>query len=123
MIIRRAQIDELRFGPYLTFENRLVEWLTTYFPDDCTLLGPDGTRNAIREAVQIASRYGFESQPEVSGFAYLWFLIGPHFDLKPEYAWLQKLLRDPDVPAEARMDHAFEAVAARVESQPEGAIR
>jgi len=115
MIIRRDQRDALAYGTYLSFENRAVAWLEEHFPDDCALLRPNGTRLRLREAVQVAGRYGFQSHREVIRFAYLWFLLGRNFDVSPEYGWLRNMLRRSAIPAEARMAQAFEALASHIE--------
>ena len=122
MIVRRDQIGTLSRSHYLDFENRTAAWLSEHFPEDCALLGPNLTRERIREAVQVAARYGFSSQRDSARFAYLWFLIGPHFDLKLEFAWLRTMLRQPEKDPSVRMDRAFEAVATHIESDPAEAL-
>jgi hypothetical protein len=123
MIIRQDQITALASSRYLNFENRVIDRLTRHFPDDCALLGENRLRVRIREAVQAGSRYGFENEGESYGFVYLWFFLGPHFDLKPQFAGLEKLLRQPGVNAASRMDNALEAVACALETPPEGTSR
>lgn len=117
MVIRNETVDLLSTNHYLEFENRTAAWLERDFPEDCRLLGANKTRVRIREAVQVAARYGYVSQRDAMRFAYLWFLMGPHFDVNPGNAWLRDILCRPSEDPSAQMDKAFDAIATRFEGE------
>jgi hypothetical protein len=113
--IRKEQMQALQ-DDYPTFENRTASWLKGHFPEDCEMLGENALCERIRYGVQVAVQYGFVNRPEVSKFVFLCFLLGPNFDLQPEYRWLKMTLVNSKVDPRIRLEKAFEALATRLES-------
>ncbi|HLZ49791.1 MAG TPA: hypothetical protein VKP61_03505 [Candidatus Acidoferrum sp.] len=113
--IRQEQFQALQ-DDYPAFENRTAVWLKGHFPEDCEMLGENASREQIRYAAQTALHCGFLNRPEISKFIFLSFLLGPNFDLQPEYQWLKTILTNSNAEPRTRMQQALETLAVRLES-------
>jgi hypothetical protein len=79
------------------FENRALQHLSTYFPDQCQALGEETTRGAIRYGLKRARSYGFEYEHEVGWYIDLMFMFGSEFDRDPKILWAADILNDPEL--------------------------
>ena len=113
--IRKEQMQALQ-DDYSDFENRTAAWLKGHFPDDFEMLGENALHEKIRYGAQVAMQFGFFNRPEVAKFVFLCFLLGPNFDLQPEYLWLKTILANTKAKPGIRIEKAFEALADRLES-------
>jgi hypothetical protein len=115
MITLRKEQTAALDDSYPAFENRAATWLKSHFPEDCVMLGENAVYEKIRYGVQVAAQYGFLNRREVLKFVFLCFLLGPNFDLQPEYQGLKAIFMNSKIDPAARMQKVFETLAARLE--------
>jgi hypothetical protein len=97
MRFTRAQIDALALSSARRFEERCVALLRTTWRDRFAPLDDDAVREAVRERIQAAARYGFTGQRDVYRFVNLSCYLGLDFEARPELDWTVALLRRPGV--------------------------
>lgn len=93
LIIRDDQMETLRKGMRDNYEDRLVDHLNKFFPDQCQKLGDKETRKAIRHGMNRAKSYGIVSQRDVSKYLNIMFIFGLDFDKDPRYPWAAKIFK------------------------------
>jgi hypothetical protein len=91
LIIRRAQIDVFE-DARPEFENQLIRHLQEFSPLHSELLGEQGVRPIVREAVERAANYSWTRRGPVQLFVDLIFLLGVVFDTDPQYPWITEIL-------------------------------
>jgi hypothetical protein len=92
-------------------EDRLADDTLAYLREDhadaLTGVPEDILRRRVRDGLRRAKTYGIESDVSFQIFVAMMFDLGPHFDSHPVVA---RLLRDPSLPADERLDAlVFEA--------------
>jgi hypothetical protein len=92
--IRKEQNDELAKAALKRFEDGMVVHLHKFFPEECNLLGADGTRQAVRYAVKRAAGYDIVSQRDVCIYTDVMFVFGRDFDKSPKLPWAGQILND-----------------------------
>lgn len=115
--IRKEQNDEFAKAALKRFEESMVVHLNKFFPEECNLLGADGTREAIRYAVERAAGYGIVSERDVCIYTDVMFVFGRDFDKSPELRWAGRILNDKSVkdkPYE-KADHLYDTALENIE--------
>ena len=92
--IRKEQNDELAKAAVKRFEEWMVVHLNKFFPDHCKALGPEGTRETIRHAIERAASYEIVSERDVCKYTDLMFAFGRDFDEDPNAGWANEILND-----------------------------
>lgn len=94
-IIRNDQINTLAKSALSNFEERMIDHLRRCFPDECNVLGSDGTKIAIQHAIKRAAIYRIESERDVCAYTDVMFAFGRDFDQNSELQWVVDILHDP----------------------------
>lgn len=102
MILRTAQVEALQRA---ALARNLVQHLRETEPKAVDGLTDEEIRVRAAAALEKAATYGIHEDGDASAFAALTFTIAPRFD---EHPALAKVLRDPSIPAEDRIDQLFE---------------
>lgn len=111
LVIRDAQWRVLE-------DSNLSLWLrghlSTFFPEQCRILGDPSLDLAIAEGVSKARGYGFTEPGDISRYLDVAFELGAAFDREPATAWTHPFLRATEPgDATARMDDLVAAVLAK----------
>jgi hypothetical protein len=123
--IRKEQNDELAKAALKRFEDSMVVHLNKFFPEECELLGADGTRQAIRYAVERAAGYDIVSERDVCVYADVMFAFGRDFDHSRNVPWAGQILNDkslkdkPYEKADKLYDTALENIEKAAGIKPE----
>jgi hypothetical protein len=115
--IRKEQNDELAKAALKRFEDSMVVHLNKFFPEECDLLGADGTRQAIRYAIEQAAGYDIVSQRDVCIYADVMFAFGRDFDHSRKLPWAAQILNDKSSegkPSE-KVDKLYDAALKNIE--------
>ena len=113
--IRKDQVDSLELSAYLNFENRVLKYLHDNFPDLTLTANEDHIREEIRYGVQITDEYDFMTERDISKFIYFIIYFGRNFDIDPNLEWLTKIISDLQIPAETRLNQAFDLLSEKTE--------
>ena len=84
--IRSAQLDALAAPFAEDFVRRACAQVEAQFPDAVTQLGADGTREAVRRAIDRADVHELTRDGDVLGFVTLTFAFGRDFDTNLPWA-------------------------------------
>jgi hypothetical protein len=94
MIIRKRQMDRLKEYSLNQFENRMIDHLQHFFPDQYDALGESKTREMVRYGCKKASHYGFRTEHDVALYNTLVYAFGLDFDTDPKLPWAASVLGD-----------------------------
>jgi len=118
--IRKEQMDAFSQAAARSFEDRMVEHLTEFFPEQCEALGEPETREAIQHGINRAKTYGIISERDVCKYIDLMFTFGRDFDEDAELPWAGRILNDDEfVNASVKTDRLYD-VAMRHVAQAAG---
>ena len=92
--IRKEQDDELSQVMLSRFEDRMVAHLNKSFPEECEVLGEEGTHAAIRFALERAAHYGIVAERDVCMYTDVMFAFGRGFDKDRKLPWAARILND-----------------------------
>jgi hypothetical protein len=92
--IRKEQNDELARVQLKRFEDRMDIHLKKFFPEQFELLGENGTRQAIRYAMERAAGYEIVSERDVCMYTDVMFAFGRDFDKDRKLPWAARILND-----------------------------
>ena len=107
--VRREHMDAFDKDIARRFENRTVEHLNQYFPQECSKLGEDGVRDWIRHGVERAGRYGIVAERDVCRYIDIMFVYGRNFDTDARYPWAHRTLNTKAVHPTHKTDQLAEA--------------
>ena len=126
LIIRKEQKEALAKAARNIFEERMLVHLKKFFPDECQELGKDGTREAIRHAMDHAGSYGIVAERDIYIYTDVQFAFGRNFD--KDLTWAAEILNDESLQNaySAKVDRLHEAALENVrdtqynQPEPEG---
>lgn len=95
--IRKEQNDELAKAAVKRFEDWMVVHLNKFFPEHCKALGPEGTLESIRYAIERSATYEIVSERDVCKYTDLMFAFGRDFDEDPNLPWASEILNDKNL--------------------------
>ena len=113
MRIRQEQRQAFVEARLQEFENYMVVHLNKWFPRKCRALGEDGVRQAIRDGINRAKRYGVVGRRDVARFIDMMFTLALDFDEDERFRWARQILKDESRDPTARVDRLCDEVAAR----------
>ena len=97
LVIRKEQMEVLSHYVLKGFEDRMVEHLNEFFPDQCETLGEPDVREAVQYGIDRAGSYGITSERDVCKYLNLMFTFGRDFDVDPRLPWAAAILNAGDV--------------------------
>jgi hypothetical protein len=106
LVIRRKQMQVFDDFMQKGFEDRMVDYLFTRFPDACASKGQAFVREAIREGIERSMSYGVTAEYDVARYIDLMFRISNDFDTKAP--WAAQILENPDLDSSSKMDQIWE---------------
>jgi hypothetical protein len=109
--VRPEQMKVLNEHMLRKFEDRMVAHLNQFFAEQCKKLGEDGTRKAIRDAMERAAGYEIVSERDVCIYIDIMFEFGRDFDKDPKLPWANKILNDKALKGEQteKVDRLYDA--------------
>jgi hypothetical protein len=92
--MRAEQFEAFSRVALRAFEDRLLPFIATHFPDQVRRLGDERTRVIIQNGIDRARHYGLAAECDVCRYIALMFMLGPNFDSNPEFAAMRAVLED-----------------------------
>ena len=108
LTIRSEQIALFEKEMFQQFENKMVHYLTQYFPDQCILAGENAVREEIRYNLKASEQYDIRVESDVARFTYLAFFLGRDFNLNPKYKTYIAVLSDRQRLPGERLNRLFD---------------
>ena len=96
MKLRRQQVEAFSEAAAKSFEDRMVDHVGRFFPDDCERLG-ERVRQEVRYGIERAESYGLRSRRDICKFLDVMFAFGRDFETKRKFRWADEILHDPAV--------------------------
>lgn len=104
------QLDTLNGAKQAAFDERLLQHLSTNFPDELSHLDESRRSQLARLCRESAARYGYSSADEVTRWSSLLLVFGGDFPEAPEHSRYRELLAQPGrLPAQRLDDVLLEA--------------
>lgn len=85
---RTGENKQLSFGDYM------LKLLYALFPEKYQAVGDDAIRQLVRQGYQSAKSYNLTSEPGITAYIGLVFMLGSGFDRDPQYPWADVVLND-----------------------------
>ena len=99
--IRQAQMDQMQEQVVeKNFVRRVIEFVRAEFPKDIAKYPEERWQTMVVNGLSRARHYGISYEASSAEFVALMFHYAPNFD---EYAPIQAILTDPEVPPDARI--------------------
>jgi len=95
--IRPEQLKELSQVPMDSFKQRVLEHLTSVYPEFVAAMEDAAVLQWIDSATRRAISYGIEYEPEVVGYIELTVELGQAFEMLPGNDWARDILLDEDL--------------------------
>jgi hypothetical protein len=81
-----------------------VEHVRASLPEVFDRMGQAEVRESVRLALRKSGQYGLESWSDAVRYLTVMYILGFEFDDDPRYAWAPRILGDPELSADAKMD-------------------
>jgi hypothetical protein len=114
--IRQAQMEVFQPEAEAAFEARLADYLYGQHFEAVRDLSDDLLKERIHNGIARARGYGLSWQSSLTVFVALMFEIAPNFDSHP---YIRRVLTDPRVPPDERMDRLMEWTGERTWEEAE----
>jgi hypothetical protein len=95
LTIRAEQMERFEEAATKGFEDRMLPFLTSYFPEQSKQLGEENIRALIQYGISRSRAYGIVTEIDVGQYIALMFIFGGNFDTDPTYPSLRRILVDP----------------------------
>jgi hypothetical protein len=107
--IRQDQLTTLHQQALRDLEIAAIAHLRRCFSDECRLLGEEGTRDFVHEAITRAGCWELTTARAVCKFMDIMIVLSPTFDEDPHLPWVRRILSARDVSAETRAERLCQA--------------
>lgn len=122
LVIRKAQLEALSAYKRQSFEDRMVDHLAEVFPEESRKMldaeaGDGKVRELVHHGVEKAAGYEIRAERNVSLFIDLMVGIAPGFDDMKDTAWTRRILLNPDVPEDTKLDLIYDRLGAQARAR------
>ena len=97
LIIRNKQIELFKEHALRRFIEENVEHIQVFAQKPADALGETVLRQIVEKGIDRANFYGLSQRGPVQFYVEMMFLFGSDFDTDPQYPWINKILRDPEI--------------------------
>jgi len=104
LTLRNEQLKALDAAIAKDFEQRTMRHLSRIFPQQCEDMGDEAVRRLIRDGIERAAQYQIKIERHVALFIDLMVGIAPDFDRQPEMYWARRILEDPSLSSDDKLD-------------------
>lgn len=94
LVIRHKQIEAIREGRLIEFEDRAILFVAEVFPEELTKMGHGRAREVVHSATAAAASYFIEREQDVGLFVALHFGLGADFLERDDTLWVRRILED-----------------------------
>lgn len=116
LVVRPSQLEALAAPQREAFVESALRSLAKVFPNDPRLADETATTALVHDALARATEYRLGSDREILMFVYLVFDRGTGFELRPDQAWIERILRNPGLHEREKLD----AIYMRLEREARG---
>lgn len=103
--LRAEQLVVLGRSDRERFVEQAIGDLRAGYPEEAARLGEQGLDELVRLHMERAFTYGIETERAMTGWLELTMELGPAFEDTDEHAWTRRILRDPDLPGDAKVSY------------------
>lgn len=116
--LRKEQIEVLKSHMRDEFVDRMVNYLRGKYPNELEKHLGEGAWNGevkqlVYEGMEKAGSYDIKSERDVAGFLELMVMTERNFDKSRDYAWANRILIDPALPASGKVELIHERLKFR----------
>jgi hypothetical protein len=99
LTIRATQLGLLHRERIRAYEEEVLAYVTTEFPDAAEQKGADETRALVHRTVGKALGYDLSETAAVRAYVSLAIVFGEGFDVGPENSWVRDILKSAFAPS------------------------
>lgn len=111
LVIREEQMAMFAAGAEERFVERIVQHLQKFWPVKCKRQGTRHVRSITRGGIDRARSHGLRSEYDIARFIDLMYILDLEFDTNPEYKWVQRFLKGPEMAPGRKMDEICGRIA------------
>ena len=104
LTVRKAQLDAFVSDFLARFEARILAEMQVRYPKACEALGLARCKEIIHQGVKKAEAHSIAGEDDVFDFVELFFELGTGFETDPDFAWIQSVLEDGELPGDGKME-------------------
>jgi hypothetical protein len=97
-------MDVFKVAAAESFEQRMIIHVTKHFTEQTRHGTQEQIRNAVRQGVLAAQRYGMVSERHVAKYIDISMLLGLDFDSGSDYPWATEILNHANLTATDKLD-------------------
>ncbi len=94
LIISKEQMTAFSEDMLNRFENRVIDHINRFFPEQCEALDETQLREVIRYGTGRADDYDIVAERDVCRHIHLMFRFGRYYDTDPALPWAVAILKD-----------------------------
>jgi hypothetical protein len=98
LTISSRQEKQLNKEAYISFQHRMVNHISEFFPEHYNELGEEKLYPLIEHCVENCEQYQIVSERDVCLYIDMSLALGLDFEKSEEHAWATDLLTDADTP-------------------------
>lgn len=106
-----SQIKALDEAAARRFQQRMVQHIRRYFPEQCSILSADEIVMQVERNIASAKAYGITEKRDVCRYLNIVMAMGGSAAAMEEQAWATRILHNPSLSARARLLLLDRAVA------------
>ena len=120
MEIRQSQMNTFGDAEERNFRARLRAMLQQDYPEDCEELD-DRLDTVIELGLERARSYGIEREKDIGLYFDVMFSLAYNFDANPDYPWAARILNQPDLSGERKIERVAKLAQQTLEREAESA--
>jgi hypothetical protein len=87
LMIRHEQLRALGQAPNQQFQDNLMQYSESFYPEECQAMGQHQLRLFVRHAIDVSTAEGYPLEREIAYFLSLMFMLGIDFHCDPQLPW------------------------------------
>jgi hypothetical protein len=118
LVIRDAQLAQLRHARLGTFVDDMVDYLAAEYPAHCDGLARDALRAFVDRSIEAAARFEVHTEGAIAVLTELRLVYGEHLERAPDREWARNILAHRRLPGHVKV----EAVQNRLSEKTGGRV-
>ncbi len=117
LVIRAAQLDTFGKQDFIRFEQRMLSWLETEYPDRFGPTQQPQARDLVRYAMRTGKQQGIETRGGLTGLVGMMADYGQQFERSPDADWACATLSEISLPGDVRIAMLANRFEARIQGR------
>jgi hypothetical protein len=102
LVIRNGQMQRMEAGALQSFEDELVQQMTTFAPRHSAVIGAGGVRQVVQLGMERAAAYGLTNRGPSRFYVEMMFMFGSDFDTDLQLPWARGVLTNEAITDQMR---------------------